>query len=131
MSTKIPDLELSKKCFTKCGKGHRAFKVPGEKNIYWCPDCAEKVEFDGKPYYVAQFDKKKKKDPEKTPGPKKKVPISDKEVTDIANVVRKIKLVAATNCHSCLHKNVCFILRQNPKANLYVNTCSEFYRILS
>ena len=74
------NVKTSKKCFIKCDCGCRAFKVPGENNTYWCPDCETKTTSDAKPQYVSWYDKKTK-GPKKKPGPKPKVKSNLKKKT--------------------------------------------------
>ena len=118
------DLKLSKKCFVKCGKGHRAYKVPGEKHTYYCSDCELQVTSDAKPYYVAQFEGKKKKGPKKKPGKKQKK-VSEKLNRSYNKVaIEDVDFVLINTCETCFHKVVCFIVRDIPEDKISKSVCT-------
>lgn len=120
-------LRLSKKCFIKCKEGHRAYKIPGEKHSFWCPDCEVKITSDAKPYYTSQFDKKRK-------GNKKKCRSSS-----VNNGITKGKhksksksnidfdLIEAHACITCFHKDCCFRIKDLTDDELARVCCSRYY----
>lgn len=102
------------KAFIKCDKGHRAQKVPGEKDTYFCSECELKITSDSKPHYPSQYEDKKK-----NPRPKKPKYIAPKDMG------LNLTLFAAYSCKTCFHTNVCALILKNSDVDKKTVLCRE------
>lgn len=113
------------KGYVLCEKGHKAKKVPGEKKSFFCSECELKFTSDDPIRYPSSYEKKSGGGSGKK-GCKPKTILNSKENIRLRNCITSdVKLVSVDTCMSCMYKHMCFLVKENPKADFYHSSCEE------